>query len=117
MAGAVVAVVVASNVPKERLVATRVYPSRMTAKLHQVALVIKRPSLEKTFNKDAPDLKFSKLRLARDPETGGVTFDWEPIERLCEYNNLDIEIFEKGPEDNVAGLIIAWYAAHRAHGG
>lgn len=62
-------------------------------------------------------MDFAELRLARDPETGGVLFDWEPVERLCKINNLDIEVFRLAPEDNVAGLIVAWYAEHRAHGG
>lgn len=67
---------------------------------------------------EIPDgLDFADLKLARDTSTGDISFDWSPVERLCKHNSLDISIFRERHEDNVAGLIIAWYAAHRKRGG
>lgn len=64
-----------------------------------------------------PDnLDFSDLRLARDPD-GGVSFDWAVIERICEASGLPVAMFRDAPEDNVSGLIVGWYQAHRQHGG
>lgn len=62
------------------------------------------------------DLNFSDLRLARDPD-GGVSFDWNVVERICEASGLPVEMFRDAPEDNVSGLIVGWYQAHRQHGG
>lgn len=62
------------------------------------------------------DVDFADLRYARDPD-GAVSFDWAPIERICKASGLDIALLREGPEDNVAGLIVAWYRAHRAAGG
>lgn len=62
------------------------------------------------------DLDFSSLKLARDAD-GHVSFDWSPIERICEASDLAPEILKEGPEDNVCGLIVAWYAEHRSQGG
>lgn len=65
-----------------------------------------------------PDgIRFADLKLARNPDTGAVSFDWAPIERICEASNLPIDVLRDGPEDNVAGLIVSWYAAHRQSGG
>lgn len=61
-------------------------------------------------------LDFAALKLARDPD-GRVSFDWTPIEVICQANGLDIDVFQDGPEDNVSGLIAAWYGAHLAQGG
>ncbi len=62
------------------------------------------------------DLDFSDLRLARDPD-GGVSFDWAVIERICEASGLPVEMFRDAHEDNVSGLIVGWYQAHRQQGG
>lgn len=62
------------------------------------------------------DLDFSSLKLARDSD-GHVSFDWSPIERICAASDLAPEILKEGPEDNVCGLIVAWYQAHRQQGG
>ncbi|HCP02789.1 MAG TPA: hypothetical protein DIT61_04615 [Pseudomonas sp.] len=62
------------------------------------------------------DLDFSDLRLARDP-CGSVSFDWAVIERICEASGLSVEVFRDASEDNVSGLIVGWYQAHRQHGG
>jgi hypothetical protein len=61
-------------------------------------------------------LRFSDLKLARDPD-GHVSFDWAPIERICRVNNLDVALFQDGPEDNLASLLTAWYRAHLAADG
>lgn len=64
-----------------------------------------------------PDgIAFHALKLARDPD-GHVSFAWPPIEAICAASGLDMALFRDGPEDNVAGLIIAWYQQHLAHGG
>lgn len=62
-------------------------------------------------------VRFADLQLTRDPITGDSEFNWDPLEIICEASNLDIDMFRHGPEDNVAGLITAWYQAHRAAGG
>tara|TARA_Y100001972_G_scaffold82164_1_gene99982 strand:- start:16104 stop:16538 length:435 start_codon:yes stop_codon:yes gene_type:complete len=62
------------------------------------------------------DLAFSDLRLAREAN-GSVSFDWAVIERICEASGLPVEMLRDAPEDNVSGLIVGWYQAHRQHGG
>lgn len=65
-----------------------------------------------------PDgIRFADLKLARNPDTGAVSFDWAPIERICAASNLPIKALREGPEDNVSGLIVSWYMAHRQAGG
>ncbi|HBO1502363.1 hypothetical protein I5Q73_29555 [Pseudomonas aeruginosa] len=64
-----------------------------------------------------PDgLDFSDLRLARQAD-GNVSFDWAVIERVCAASGLPFELLQDGSEDNVAGLVISWYQAHRLRGG
>lgn len=62
------------------------------------------------------DIDFAALHLARDAD-GAVSFDWAVIERICRANNLPVELLREGPEDNLAGLLIGWYSAHRNAGG
>lgn len=62
------------------------------------------------------DVRFSDLHLARDAD-GMVSFDWSPIERICEASGIDIALLRDGPEDNVTGLVVAWYAEHLRNGG
>lgn len=62
------------------------------------------------------DLDFSALRLGRESD-GGVSFDAGVIERICEASGVSSALFLDAQEDNVAGLIIRWYLAHRADGG
>lgn len=61
-------------------------------------------------------LDFSDLHLARAAD-GGVSFDWSVIERICAASGLPVELLRQRPEDNVAGLLVAWYQAHRQRGG
>lgn len=62
------------------------------------------------------DVSFSDLRLERGPN-GAIRFDWAVIERVCAASAVPIELLRDGPEDNVAALIVNWYAAHRQAGG
>lgn len=61
------------------------------------------------------DLQFADLKLKREPD-GAVTFDKEVIMRICADSGIDPSI-TLSDEDNVAGIIVAWYAEHRAAGG
>jgi len=62
-------------------------------------------------------LKFSDLKLARDPTTGDVSFDIAVIEQICEANGLPSDYFMIRPEDALSGLLTSWYRAHIAGGG
>lgn len=62
------------------------------------------------------DLPFSDLKLARDAD-GSVSFDWAPIERICAASGLDVALLRDQPEDNLAGVLTAWYRQHLAAGG
>jgi hypothetical protein len=73
--------------------------------------------MKKTFTIGIPEtLRFADLKLKRH-QNGDLSFDWEPILALCEQNKIDPEIMRSGPEDNVSGLIVAWYGAHIDAGG
>ncbi len=61
-------------------------------------------------------LDFEALKLSRDTQTGDIEFEWSPIEKICEASGLEFELFQRS-EDNVSGLIMAWYAEHVARGG
>jgi len=63
------------------------------------------------------DVSFEDLRLGRDADTREVSFEWAPVERVCAASSLDVALFRSAPEDNVAGLIVAWYSEHLARGG
>lgn len=62
-------------------------------------------------------LGFAALRLARDPQTGDVSFDTAVIERIEAESGLPAGFFMGQHEDAVASLITGWYSAHRAAGG
>ncbi len=63
------------------------------------------------------DIEFADLKLARDPATGVIKFDWTPIERICAASGIDASVFRDHHEDNLAALILQWYASHLAAGG
>lgn len=63
------------------------------------------------------DLAFSDLRLARDPQTGDVSFDVSVIERIERASGLPDGFFMDQPEDALASLLTTWYSTHRAAGG
>jgi hypothetical protein len=65
-----------------------------------------------------PDgVAFADLKLARHLPTGDVSFDWAPIEKICEANGLDVAVLRESHEDNVGAFLAAWYDSHRAAGG
>ena len=64
-----------------------------------------------------PEINFADLKLVRHTDNGDISFDWGAIERLCEHNGMDPNIYLETHEGNVLELIIAWYAAHIAAGG
>lgn len=61
-------------------------------------------------------LAFGDLRLSRDPASGDVAFDWEPIRRICEASGLPPDWFESRPEDALCALLVAWYQQAKAAG-
>ncbi|MDB5772667.1 MAG: hypothetical protein JWM42_3041 [Burkholderia sp.] len=63
------------------------------------------------------DVHFSDLRLARDPETRDLSFEWEPLEHICEASGIEFAQLLQEHEDFMAELIVAWYDAHRRSGG
>lgn len=62
-------------------------------------------------------LRFADLKLSRHLVDGDVSFDWAPINAICEASDIDVAVFSHSDEDNVAGLIVAWYQVHREAGG
>ena len=62
-------------------------------------------------------MSFSALRLARDPQTGDVSFDTSVIERVEAESGLPAGFFMGQHEDAVAALITTWYSQHLAAGG
>lgn len=60
-------------------------------------------------------LAFEALQLSRS--AAGIKFDWRPIESICAASGIDIALLRNTGEDNIAGMIITWYAEHRARGG
>jgi hypothetical protein len=63
------------------------------------------------------DVQFSDLHLARDPVTKDLSFDWEPLERICQASGITLEQLLEEREEVLAELIVAWYEAHRNSGG
>lgn len=57
---------------------------------------------------------FTDLRLQRNLQTGAVTFRWDVLEQVARASGLDIRLFED--EDNVSGLLVAWYFRAREAG-
>lgn len=62
-------------------------------------------------------LAFSDLKLARDPQTGDVSFDTAVIERICAANGLSDDYFMTRSEDALSELLAHWYRSHLAAGG
>ncbi len=62
-------------------------------------------------------LAFAALRLARDPQTGDVSFDTSVIEQIERESGLPAGFFMGQDENAVASLITTWYAAHLQAGG
>lgn len=62
-------------------------------------------------------LMFSALELARDPRSGDLSFNWEPIEEICAASGIDLDALIEESEENLSELLLAWYEAHLAAGG
>ena len=60
---------------------------------------------------------FAALRLARDPQTGDVSFNTAIIDQVERESGLPAGFFMGQHEDALASLITTWYSAHRAAGG
>lgn len=59
-------------------------------------------------------LRFSDLNLTRDPTTGEIEFDTEPIKQIAEANPGVCAALST--EDGVSALLTAWYMTERATG-
>ena len=62
-------------------------------------------------------MAFADLGLARNLQTGAVSFDTAVVERIERESGLPAGFFMAQHEDAVASLIIGWYEAHRSAGG
>jgi len=60
-------------------------------------------------------IPFSSLGLKA--EDGKLSFDWKPVERICEANDLDPELFAEDNVENLVELIVIWYSTHLTAGG
>jgi len=60
-------------------------------------------------------IPFSSLNLRT--ENGKLSFDWEPVARICEMNALDPELFADDSVGNLVELIVNWYSMHLVGGG
>ncbi|WP_051379092.1 hypothetical protein [Derxia gummosa] len=64
-----------------------------------------------------PDgMTFTDLKLARDAETGAISFDLEAVRAVCVATGVDADAV-LAHEGNVNSLIVAWYGVHRLDGG
>lgn len=72
---------------------------------------------QKTYIVIPDDVQFHDLNLTRDPVTSMVAFDMDPLERICEANDLDISMFADDGDGKMGGFLNAWYRAHRENGG
>lgn len=59
------------------------------------------------------DVQFSDLQMTRDPGTGDVEFELDPLQKICRASGLDIT----EPNIDLLQLISQWYRVHRAAGG
>lgn len=58
---------------------------------------------------------FSDLKLHY--ESSGMSFDWAPIDRICEASGIDPELLRNPVDGRITKLIIRWYGIHLATGG
>ncbi len=63
------------------------------------------------------EVDFADLSLSRDSMSGDVSFDWEPIEKICRANGIDESIYKGGHESKVVDLLLSWYSMHKKAGG
>lgn len=58
-------------------------------------------------------IEFDALQLARDAQTGDIHLDMDVLRAVADANpGVRIET-----EDDICGVLVAWYRAHRAAGG
>lgn len=62
------------------------------------------------------DIDFRNLKLNRKPG-GGITFDAEIINIICNTSGIDPKVFWESHEENMSELIILWYINHLKNGG
>lgn len=74
-------------------------------------------SIHKVYLTIPSDVTFSDLKLQRDSVTGDLTFEWGPIERICEANGIESEDLLEEAGETFSELLIAWYKAHLDNGG
>lgn len=72
---------------------------------------------QKTYIVIPDDVQFGDLNLTRDPVTSMVAFDMEPLQRICEANDLDISVLTEDDDGKLGGFLNVWYRAHRENGG
>ena len=61
-------------------------------------------------------INFPDLHLERKPD-GAITFNADVINQVLRHSGIDPRLFWESDEDNMAGLIIDWYASHLKNGG
>lgn len=73
--------------------------------------------MKKELKISIPDgISFADLKLGRSAN-GSVTFNAEIINAICKHSGIDPKLFWQSSENNMAGLIIEWYASHLKNGG
>ena len=60
---------------------------------------------------------FSALNLRRDTTTGAISFDWEPIDQICEASGLPRDWARQDAENRASGIMVAWYVSYLEQGG
>lgn len=63
------------------------------------------------------DVAFSDLNLQHDPNSGGIVFEYQPIERICEASGIDVDHLSEECEHDLGDFLISWYLKHRSFGG
>lgn len=63
------------------------------------------------------DVAFSDLNLQHDPRSGGVVFEYRPIERICEASGIELDALAETDEERLGEFVMSWYMEHLAHGG
>ena len=60
-------------------------------------------------------IQFADLKAQRDPD-GHVSYPIDVITHICAANHIDPDTI-MSDEDNIAGMVVTWYARHRELGG
>lgn len=62
-------------------------------------------------------LEYRELELTRDAHTGHVTFNWEPIDRICIASDLHPDVLRSADMEVIGTIIHSWYLIHLSRGG